>query len=268
MRSRPRRGSRVECTGFTSSSPIMPFQLRHPPVTARGAPQPSPRGSLVAWARSDRFPVARTHRAAGQQTVTNALVLPRRRARRPSLAPRWKRRSPASILSDPRRDADHGARAAGLCRPPRRSLALALGVTAKHPRAVRAAGTSRKPALAGREPLLGDPRSTGGAVFTRHRYEDVVVPRARADGRVHLDIPRMLAALRALSDEPAHARPRPHGGRASFVPTPTGSIATLAWRRVDREGAMACYPDDAKARGLTDARATCTLRSEARSRSR
>ncbi|HTJ84636.1 MAG TPA: molybdopterin dinucleotide binding domain-containing protein, partial [Polyangiaceae bacterium] len=99
-----------------------------------------------------------------------------------------------------------------------------------------------------------------GTLITRHDYEDTWSFLRHADRRIHLDIPEMLAALRALADEPAPSRDRPlvllAGERRSY--NANQIFRDPSWRKVDPDGAMRMHPDDARALGLKDgARAVC-----------
>jgi anaerobic selenocysteine-containing dehydrogenase len=104
--------------------------------------------------------------------------------------------------------------------------------------------------------------SPSGAVLSTHEHDEMWRLVRHADGRIHLDVPEMLAALRALADEP------PPTGDAAF---PFVLIAgerrswnantvlrDPAWRRGDADGALRIHPEDARRLGLADgARASC-----------
>ncbi|MFO0737222.1 MAG: molybdopterin-dependent oxidoreductase [Labilithrix sp.] len=253
-----------ECTGFNLEFPDNAFQLRHPLFPPRGESLPEPeiytRLLVAMGAIPDRFPVleriAQREPAVTRHAAFLAALGATFAARR-----RWAPFA-ASILYRTLGATLTTARAQpGLVSPAAAAplLALALGVAAKHPRAVRAAGHHGNRLSLGVNLFWAILDRPEGAVFTRHRYEDTWSFLAHADGRVHLDIPEMLAALRALSDEPrpTHDLVLMAGERRSY--NANQIYRDPAWRRVDREGAMRMHPDDAKARGLTDgARATCT----------
>lgn len=98
-----------------------------------------------------------------------------------------------------------------------------------------------------------------GVLVTRHTFEDTWSLLRHADGRIHLDIPEMLAALRALRDEPEAVPPLVllAGERRSY--NANQIFRDPAWRKTDLEGAMRMHPDDARALGLVQgSRAICT----------
>lgn len=131
----------------------------------------------------------------------------------------------------------------------------------KHGDAVRRAG------LAGRGAELGEAlfaRILGGrsgVVLGTERHEDVWTRIRHADGKIHLDVPELLEALRGLAGEG-------DAGRGDF---PLVLIAgerraynanqifrTPAWRKSDPDGALHVHPDDAHRLGLVDGgRALC-----------
>ena len=97
--------------------------------------------------------------------------------------------------------------------------------------------------------------------MTRHEYAETWKLLAHADAKVHLEIPEMLTALRALRTEPAASPEFPFvllaGERRAY--NANQIFRDPAWRKTDRDGAMRMHPDDATALGLGDgARAVCT----------
>lgn len=98
-----------------------------------------------------------------------------------------------------------------------------------------------------------------GTPITRHDYDDTWSFLRHRDGRIHLAIPEMLEALRALVREPATSHPFVllAGERRAYNANQIFRDPT--WRKTDREGAMRMHPGDAAALGLAaGARATCT----------
>ncbi|MDX2029661.1 MAG: molybdopterin-dependent oxidoreductase [Blastocatellia bacterium] len=132
--------------------------------------------------------------------------------------------------------------------------ATAHQFAAKHPAAVRRAGHK------GEGPMLGEAlfeailHSPSGAVFSVNEYEETFGFIRHKDGLVHLEIPEMLAELRAL--DPGTA---PGAGDFPFVlmagERRSYNANTIyrdpAWRRDDFEGALRIHPEDAAALGLT-----------------
>jgi anaerobic selenocysteine-containing dehydrogenase len=137
-------------------------------------------------------------------------------------------------------------------------LALALGVAARDPRAVRAAGHRGNRLTLGVNLFRSILDRPQGTLFTRHDYEDTWSFLKHEDRRIHLDIPEMSSALRALRNEPVatHDLVLLAGERRAY--NANQIYRDPAWRRIDKEGAMRMHPDDARARGLTTgARAIC-----------
>jgi anaerobic selenocysteine-containing dehydrogenase len=103
-----------------------------------------------------------------------------------------------------------------------------------------------------------------GTLVTRHEHADTWSFVRHRDGRVHLDVPEMLAALRALRDEPEAAPDLVlmAGERRAY--NANQIYRDPAWRKTDPQGALRMHPEDARARGLTQgARAVCaTARGE------
>jgi anaerobic selenocysteine-containing dehydrogenase len=104
--------------------------------------------------------------------------------------------------------------------------------------------------------------SPSGALLSTHRHEDAWSFVRHADGRIHLEVPEMLQALRALADEaePAEAARYPlvliAGERRSY--NANTIYRDPAWRKTDREGALHVHPADARRLGLVDGgRAVC-----------
>jgi anaerobic selenocysteine-containing dehydrogenase len=97
-----------------------------------------------------------------------------------------------------------------------------------------------------------------GTLITRHDFPDTWSFLRHRDGRIHLEIPEMLQALRALRDEPEVHHPLVliAGERRSY--NANQIYRDPAWRRIDPDGAMRMHPHDARALGLQHgARAIC-----------
>jgi anaerobic selenocysteine-containing dehydrogenase len=77
-----------------------------------------------------------------------------------------------------------------------------------------------------------------------------------ADGRIHLDVPEMLAELRGLRDEPDAAGSSEFplvliaGERRSY--NANQIYRDPRWRRTDPDGALHLHPEDARRLGLAD----------------
>lgn len=253
-----------ECTGFNLDFPDNGFQLRHPLFPPRGESLPEPeiytRLLVAMGAIPDRFPVLERIAKREPRATKHAAFLAALGAAL-AATPRWAPYG-ASILYRTLGKALTTARSHPDRVPPAAAvplLVLALGVAAKEARAVRAAGHRGHRFSLGANlfhAILDRPQ---GTLFTRHRYEDTWAFLRHADRRIHLDVPEMLTALRALAAEPrpTHDLVLVAGERRAY--NANQIFRDPAWRRTDRDGAMRMHPDDARARGLVDGgRALCT----------
>lgn len=252
-----------ECTGFNLEFPANAFQLRHPLFPPRGEALPEPElytRLLVAMGAIPAELPALSWIAQHEPRATRHAAYLAALAATLTARPRWAPfaasiayRTLGPVLATTR------ARP-GLVSPAATAplLALAIGLAARDPRAVRAAGHAGNRLTLGIklfEAILDRPE---GTLFSRHAYEDVWSFLRHPDRRVHLEITEMLAALRALATEPlpAHDLVLAAGERRAY--NANQIFRDPAWRKVDRDGAMRMHPDDASARGLVDgARALC-----------
>jgi len=126
----------------------------------------------------------------------------------------------------------------------------------KHEAAVRRTGLDARGAELGEalfSRMLGSP---SGSPLSTHLWEDVWGFIRHRDGRIHLDVPEMLDALRALSSEKTPVEPAAFpfvliaGERRSYNANQV--YRDPAWRRSDPEGALRIHPDDAARLGLGD----------------
>ncbi len=252
-----------ECTGFNLEFPDNAFHLRHPLFPPRPEALPEPEiytRLLEAMGEIPRsFPIlsriARREPAASRHTVFFA-ALGAKLAASPKLRPFG-----ASILYRTlgpvlRADRAHPDRVSPAAAAP--LLALAVELAQKDPVAVRRAGHRGNRLTLGLslfDAVLARPE---GTLITRHLFEDTWAFVKHTDGKVHLDVPEMLAALRALATE----RDSPPelvliaGDRRAY--NANQIFRDPAWRRVDPHGAMRMHPTDAERLGLVDgARALC-----------
>lgn len=127
---------------------------------------------------------------------------------------------------------------------------------AKHREAVLRAGVAGPgddPGEALFDRLLG---AESGTFISRHEYEDVWAMIRHSDRRIHLDIPEMLAELRALAAEPEPTGAGDYplllvaGERRSYNATQV--IRNPEWRKSDPDGALRIHPADAASLGLAD----------------
>jgi len=98
--------------------------------------------------------------------------------------------------------------------------------------------------------------SRDGVVITRHTYEQGWDMVRTDDGKVHAEIPELLADLAALSDAPIDHRTAEFpfilsaGERRAFTANTIMRDAT--WRKKDPDGALRLSPGDAAGLGVTD----------------
>jgi anaerobic selenocysteine-containing dehydrogenase len=252
-----------ECTGFNLEFPDNAFHLRHPlfPRRAEALPEPEIYTRLLEAMGEipRRFPalerIARTEPAATKHLAFIAALGATLAAKR-----RWTPfaasivyRTLGRALQTPRANADRESPAAAAP-----LLALAMGLAGKEPRAVHRAGHRGNRFTLGPSLFRSILDRPEGTLVTRHEFADTWAFIRHPDGRVHLEVPEMLAALRSLLDEPDVHPPLVliAGERRSY--NANQIYRDPAWRRVDPHGAMRMHPDDAHTRGLTDGgRAIC-----------
>jgi anaerobic selenocysteine-containing dehydrogenase len=256
-----------ECTGFNLEFPANAFHLRHPIFPPRPEALPEPEIYTRLLEAMGEIPrkfrlLERVARHAPRATRHLAYLgaLGATLAARPRWAPfaasiAYRTLGPALVT--PRADATRvpPAAAAPL-------IALALQMAAREPRAVRRAGHRGNRftlGLALFQAILDRPE---GTPITLHEQDEMWSFLRHRDGRVHLDLPEMLAALRALRDEPDERHPLVliAGERRAY--NANQIFRDPAWRKVDPHGALRMHPDDARARGLgSGSRAICASQS-------
>ncbi|MEE6179825.1 molybdopterin-dependent oxidoreductase [Mycobacterium sp. 050134] len=135
---------------------------------------------------------------------------------------------------------------------------LAQKVAMAYPEAVRRAGHADGNALF--DAILNSP---SGVVFTAHNYEDDFALISHADHKIALEIPEMLADLRALAQAPPQLTTAEFpivlsvGERRAY--TANDIIRDPSWRKRDTDGALRVSVEDAQDLGLVDgARARIT----------
>lgn len=253
-----------ECTGFNLEFPENAFHLRHPlfPPRPEALPEPEiytrlleamgeiPRAFPVLERVAVMEPTRTRHAALLAALGAKLAVQPRLRPFAASIAYRTLGRALRTARAKPGRVSP--AAAAPL-------LGLAIDLARREPLAVRRAGHRGNRFSLGVslfQAILDRPE---GTVVTRHELADTWSFLRHSDRRIHLDIPEMFGALRALRDEPepAHALVLLAGERRAY--NANQIYRDPAWRKTDPDGAMRIHPDDARARGLLDgARALCT----------
>jgi anaerobic selenocysteine-containing dehydrogenase len=253
-----------ECTGFNLEFPDNAFQLRHPlfPPRAEALPEPEIYTRLLeAMGELPRsFPVL-TRIAKSEPAATMHLgflgAIGATLAAKPGLAPFAASivyRTLGRALSTARANSDRVSPAAAAP-----LLALALDLARRESRAVRRAGHRGNRVTLGVALFRAILERPEGTLITRHEFADTWSFIRHRDGKIHLEIPEMLAALRALRDEPepADGLVLLAGERRSY--NANQIFRDPSWRRIDPEGAMRMHPDDAAALGLeAGSRAICT----------
>ncbi|OAN37581.1 molybdopterin-dependent oxidoreductase [Mycolicibacterium iranicum] len=128
---------------------------------------------------------------------------------------------------------------------------LAQKAAMTYPEAVRRAGHRDGNALF--EAIL-DGRS--GVTFTVHEYEDDFALISHPDRRIALEMPELLADIRALADPPpgltTHEFPIVLSAGERRAYTANDIIRDPSWRKRDADGALRVSPADAEALGLVD----------------
>lgn len=252
-----------EATFFTLGFPSNAFHLRAPvlPPLAGTLPEPEIYRRLVVamGALPERFPllawVARLDRrfpALGLYPAALGAAL--------ALRPAWRPHA-ALILMETlgKALADGPAAAAPL-------WFAAHRYAQRHADAVRRAGIPGTGRALGEALFAGILASPSGLTMSVHEHADTWGFVRHPDGRIRLDVPEMLEALRALGRELAAPASDPDfpftliaGERRSF--NANTIYRDPAWRRADPEGALRIHPEDAARLGLADGdRARCESR--------
>lgn len=140
-------------------------------------------------------------------------------------------------------------------------LPLAIQYANTHYDAVRRAGHKGNRLTLGTTLFRAILEKRAGTVISLNEFKDIWTLISNKDGRIHLEIPEMLAELSALATEVAPGADYPFilmaGERRSY--NANQIYRNPAWRKVDPHGAMRMHPDDAERLGLADGeKATCT----------
>ena len=128
---------------------------------------------------------------------------------------------------------------------------LAQKAAMTYPDAVRRAGHADGNALF--EAILTSP---SGVTFTAHEYADDFALITHADHKIALEMPEMLAEVRALSDAPHHFTTTEFpivlsaGERRAY--TANDIFRDPSWRKRDADGALRVSLEDAELLGLVD----------------
>ena len=250
---------KAEATGFNLEFPKNYFHLRHPVVSPPGEALPEPeiytRLLEAMGVLPKRFSVlsaiaALEPAAFGHRGYLMALGLTLARHKR------WAAYG-ASILYRTL-GAQLARNASGTPGPIPVQLAaaapllpIALGFAREHPVAVCRAGHAGTGVGLGVSLFRSILRSASGTIISHHEFDEMWALLKTDDQRVHLEVPEMLEAVRALPDEPAIGTTL--GGAYPFLLmagerrsyNANQIIRDPGWRKVDKQGAMRIHPDDA-----------------------
>jgi anaerobic selenocysteine-containing dehydrogenase len=247
-----------EATFFNLEFPTNAFHLRRPILEPTPGTLPEPeiyRRLLVALGELPaRFPwlerIARLDRRAPRLGLF-AKALVATLALRPKLRP-----YAAFVLHETLGAAlPDGARAAAPL------WGAALEYARRHEAAVARAGVADEGAGLGEALFRRILEGRSGTLLSTHRHEDTFGFVRHDDGKIHLEIPEMLEALRALASEPvsrddAFPLVLTAGERRAY--NANTIFRDPGWRRDDPEGALKVNPADALRLGLVaGARASC-----------
>jgi anaerobic selenocysteine-containing dehydrogenase len=249
-----------ETTFFTLEFPTQVSHLRRPVFAPRPGTLPEPeiyRRLLVAMGElpAGGFPVLRQV-ARLDRRWPRLRLFPAALAATFRLRPKLRRYAPF-VLADTLGKA-----------LPHEAAAIAPLWGAAQVYANRNAAAVRRTGLGGEGADLGEAlfdrllESPSGAFLSTHEQDDTWKLVRHADRRIHLEIPEMLAALRALAAEPDQAADGfplvlMAGERRSY--NANQIYRDPSWRKNDPEGALHIHPDDGRRFGLADGgRALCT----------
>jgi anaerobic selenocysteine-containing dehydrogenase len=238
-----------EATFFTLEFPRNAFHLRAPLFPPRpgtlGEPEIHSRlvRALGALGEADLAPL-REAAAAGRATYAAAFF--RALAEQPKLAGL----APVVLYETLGPTLPDGAAPAAAI------WGLAHQCAQSYPESVRRAGFDGSPFEQGEalfDAILG---SRSGVVFSVDDYEETWRRVATPDGRVHLEVPELLAELAALRDEDPGARDPAFPFVLAAGERRTSTANTIcrdpAWRRKDPDGALRISSEDAARFGLAD----------------
>lgn len=139
-------------------------------------------------------------------------------------------------------------------------LPLAMQYATEHYAAVKRAGHRGNRLTLGAALFRAILDGRAGIIISRHEFEDTWSLVRTKDRRVHLAIPEMMVALRALQGEATTGEDYPFvlaaGERRSY--NANQIYRNPSWRKVDADGAMRMHPDDARSLTLSEGeRAIC-----------
>lgn len=133
-------------------------------------------------------------------------------------------------------------------------LPIAMGYAKQHAVAVRRAGHQGTSLTLGSKLFRAIVAGASGVVTSQHEHSEMWSLLKTPDGRVHLQVPEMVEAIKALVHEPLHADGFPFilmaGERRTY--NANQIFRDPAWRKVDHDGALRMHPQDAHALSLAN----------------
>lgn len=240
---------KIEATGFNLEFPENFFHLRQPLFEPLGEALPEPEVYTRLLEQMGVLPrklsflntVARLEpKATGRLGYLAALqFFLKRNPRLQAVAPSVLYRTLGQTLPE------RNAAAAPL-------LGLTMGYASRYFKAVKRAGYAGKRTLGNSlfEAILG---SKTAVILSRHEYHEVWSLIRHKDGKIHLEIPEMLTAIRQLATQPTSAPDAfpfvlMAGERRSY--NANQIFRNPAWRKTDGPGLMRMHPDDAAELGI------------------
>ena len=244
-----------EATFFNLEFPENFFHLRKPIFSAPSGSLPEQeiyRRIAVAMGEiPDRFPLleqaARLHRRFPRFKILQAALLAAFK-----LKPSWRLYGAIILYQTLGATLPEGSRSAAVL------WALCQEFARDHAPAVRDAGVVDRGAGLGEALFERILHARSGTVVSSHKYGDMWSFIAHKDGRIHLDIPEMLAEVGELSAQGDQQYPfvLMAGERRSY--NANTIIRSESWRKKDHQGALKVHPEDAESLGLAEgARALC-----------
>jgi len=246
-----------EATGFNLEFPDNFFHLRRPlfPPLAEALPEPEIYTRLLEKMGAIPKGFPRLERIARLEPDASAhLAYMAALAATLARNKRWIPLAASIVYRSLGKTLPEGAAAAAPILP------LAMQYAAKYYSAVKRAGHRGNRLTLGAHLFRAILHGHAGIILSKHEFGEMWSLLGNKDRRVHLAIPEMLDALRALKAEAPPAADFPFvlaaGERRSY--NANQIYRDPAWRKVDAGGAMRMHPDDAIALALADgARAIC-----------
>jgi anaerobic selenocysteine-containing dehydrogenase len=248
-----------ECTGFNLEFPEQVFQLRHPLFTPRGETLPEAEiytRILEAMGEMPKsFPLLERAARIDRAFPNLGLYVGALAATIAASNTRWPWSTWLAVSYVPsivyRTLGPHLPDGAASVAP---VLLLAHKYAFEHREAVRRAGHRGRGLGLGEALFSAILKGRSGTPISRHQFDDQWSFIAHRDERIHLAIPELLDAIRALREEPDPRGDYPFiliaGERRAY--NANTIYRAPEWRRQDPDGALRMHPDDAQSLGLAN----------------